>query len=149
MPILNYTTSIDVNKTASEIHAILVKGKASAIMNDYREGILWKISFRMDTKHGVIHYCLPANVRGVYQAMQRNKKVPAGKKTMEQAARVAWRILKDWVAAQLAIVEADMAEMSEVFLPYAITGDGRTVYERFDKGGCGTLSISYQAATGE
>lgn len=144
MPILNYTTSISVEKTAAEIHALLVKGKADAIMNEYRDGILTSISFRMSTKHGVIHYKLPANARGVLGAMNQNKKVPRSKCTMLQASMVGWRIVKDWVEAQLAIIEAQIADMPEVFLPYAVTGTGQTVYERFDKGGCGTLSIPYQ-----
>lgn len=144
MPILNYTTTIDVNKTASEIHALLLKGKASAIMNEYENGILKSIAFRMDTKHGVIHYKLPANIRGVFLAMERDKKVPRSKVNKEQAARVGWRVIKDWVAAQLAIIESEIAEMPQVFLPYAVTGTGQTVYERFDKGGVGTLAITYQ-----
>lgn len=144
MAILNYTTETDSAKTASQIHTLLVRGKADAIMNEYSNGVLSSISFRMKTKHGIIHYKLPVNIRGVLLAMQRDKKVPRSKCNMEQAARVGWRIIKDWVEAQLAIIQAEMAEMSEVFLPYAVTSDGRTVYERFDKGGCGTLAITYQ-----
>ena len=87
---------------------------------------------------------MPANINGVMLAMQRDKKVPRGKCNMEQAARVGWRIVKDWVEAQLAMIHASMAETSEIFLPYAITSDGRTVYEKFDKGGVGTLAITYQ-----
>lgn len=144
MPILNYTTTINVNKTASEIHALLIKGKASAIMNEYENGILESISFRMDTKHGIIHYKLPANIRGVMLAMQRDKKVPRNKVNMEHAAKVGWRVIKDWVAAQMAIIEAEIAEMPQIFLPYAVTGTGQTVYERFEQGGVGTLAIPYQ-----
>ena len=51
---------------------------------------------------------------------------------MEQARRVAWRILKDWVAAQLAIVEAEQAQMAEVFLPYAVESQtGQTMFQLF------------------
>ena len=45
--------------------------------------------------------------------------------------RVAWRILKDWVAAQLAIVETEMVSLDEVMLPYLRSDDGRTLYELF------------------
>ena len=144
MAILNYTTEVPAEKTAGQIHVLLVKGRADAIMNEYKDGVLNSISFRISTKHGAIHYKLPVNIRGVLLAMQKDKKVPRSKCTMEQAARVGWRIIKDWVEAQIAIIQADMAEMGEVFLPYAITSDGRTVYEKFDKGGAGTLGITYQ-----
>ena len=50
-------------------------------------------------------------------------------KTPEQAKRVAWRIVKDWVEAQLAIIETQMVKPEQVFLPYAITQTGETLYE--------------------
>jgi len=50
-------------------------------------------------------------------------------RTREHAARVAWRICKDWIEAQLAIVDAEMADMMEIFLPYAQTESGETLYE--------------------
>jgi hypothetical protein len=41
--------------------------------------------------------------------------------------------LKDWVAAQLAVVEAGAAQMAEVFLPYAMHSEGRTMFAMFDE----------------
>ena len=38
-------------------------------------------------------------------------------------------ITKDWVAAQLAIIETRMVTTAQVFLPYAITRNGQSVYE--------------------
>lgn len=53
-----------------------------------------------------------------------------------QAARVTWRILKDWVEAQLAIVEAEQADLVEVFLPYAQNEQtGQTLYKSIREGG--------------
>lgn len=51
-------------------------------------------------------------------------------KTVEQAKRVSWRIVKDWVEAQLAIIESGQAEMGEVFMPYAVTISGETLFKR-------------------
>ncbi len=73
--------------------------------------------------------------------MQNNKKVPRHRCNQEQAQKVAWRITKDWVAAQLAIVEAKLAEMAEVFLPYAITKTGNTLYKELSNNGGGILMI--------
>ncbi len=67
--------------------------------------------------------------------MQKDKKVPRSKCTNEQAQRVAWRIVKDWVEAQMAIVEAQLADMAEVFLPYAITKKGTTLYKEVQTNG--------------
>jgi hypothetical protein len=38
--------------------------------------------------------------------------------------------VKDWVEAQMAIVDTKMVQLEQVFLPYVITPDGRTLYER-------------------
>ena len=45
------------------------------------------------------------------------------------AIRVAWRIIHTWVKAQLALVDINMATIPQVFLPYAIMQDGRTLAE--------------------
>lgn len=135
MAILNYTTSIAAEKTASEIQAKLVTAKASAVMSEYENGVLARISFKVTTIHGDHAFQLPANIDGVFNALKRNHKVPKGFKTREQAARVAWRIIKDWVEAQLAIIEADMATLPQVFLPYMQLGPDETVYSRFEKHG--------------
>ncbi len=140
MAILNYTTKISAEKTASEIQQKLSKANAQAVMCEYDNGILTRLSFRIETPHGLIAFQLPANIEGVYAALQRDKNCPRSNKTREQAARTAWRIIKDWVEAQLAIIEAGMATLTQVFLPYAQTSDGKTVYEKFEKQGLQALT---------
>lgn len=135
MPILNYTTNVAVVNSVAEIHKKLVKASASAILSEYENGVISHISFRVKTEHGVISFRLPANIDGVYAALR--KEVRGVKR--EQAERVAWRIVKDWVEAQLAIIEAGMATLPQVFLPYAQTKNG-TVYECFERGGMAALT---------
>lgn len=130
MPILNYTTSMPVANSVAEIQKKLVKASASAILSEYENGVLSHISFKVKTQHGDITFRLPANIEGVFSALKRDCK----KVKREQAERVAWRIIKDWVEAQLAIIEAGMATLPQVFLPYAQTQNG-TVYECFERGG--------------
>lgn len=55
----------------------------------------------------------------------------AATKTAEQAQRVAWRVLKSWIEAQIAIIETGMVAADEVFLPYQIVQGGETVYEAY------------------
>jgi hypothetical protein len=89
------------------------------------------LSFRVNDKHGPIHFRLPANVQGVTAALVQQREY----RDLEHAERVAWRILKDWVEAQMAIIEAQMAELAQVFLPYAQTSNGKTVYEMVQENG--------------
>lgn len=132
MPILNYTTSITVEKTTGEIQGKLAKAGAQAVMSEYdAEQVLCAVSFRMLCSGVMVSFRLPAKIDRIYVLLQRDDKVPRKLKTREQAARVAWRIIKDWIEAQLAIVEAEQAEMVEVFLPYAQNPTtGKTLFEQ-------------------
>ena len=136
MAILNYTTQIKAGKTVSEIQEKLVKAKAQAVMTEYNDdGIPEAISFRIMSKHGLLSFRMNVNFNGVYQAISKNPKVPKRLKTREQAARVAWRIQKDWIEVQLARIEAELAEIEEVFLPYMQNESGETLYKTLESGG--------------
>jgi len=148
MAILNYTTSINPEKTAMEIQRKLADAKAQAILTEYNDqGLLNAMSFRIMTTYGILFFRLPVKIKGVYKSLKNDNKVPNRLKTEEQANRVAWRILKDWVEAQLAIIQVEMATLEEVFLPYAQDKTGKTFYESikenkykmltFDKGNGG------------
>lgn len=129
MPILNYSTSISAEKTVTEIQRILAKAKAEAILCDYNDGVLTSVSFRVRVPFGVMSFRLPANVEKVYAVLVRDRRIPASKRTMEQASRVAWRILKDWLDAQMALIAAEMVSLEQVFLPYAQNQEGVTLYD--------------------
>jgi hypothetical protein len=129
MPLLNYTTQIDSFKTISEISQLLAKAGASAIMHDFdQNGYIVALSFKIRLNDSDIAFKLPTDWRPVLQVLERQN-VPARLQTQEQALRVAWRITKDWIAAQVAFIETMMVTTAQVFLPYAITKDGSSVYE--------------------
>lgn len=130
MAILNYTTSIDFDKTITEITKCLRQHGAEKIVTDYTDQIPTAVTFCLTINNNLVAFSLPANYDGVLRAMQKDKKVPNSKCTKEQALRVSWRIVKDWVEAQMAIVEAQLAELAEVFLPYAVTNNGTTLYKQ-------------------
>jgi hypothetical protein len=130
MPILNYTTTISADKTASEIGRTLAKGGAASVSTMYDEGRPVGVGFSLATPHGDRHFRLPVNVDGVHAALSRDRSVPARYQVPAQAERVAWRIVKDWIEAQVALVQAQMATLDEVMLPYLLEGgSGRTLYQ--------------------
>jgi len=135
MAILNYTTLIDSEKTISEIQKCLVKHGANKIVTDYKDGLPSGVTFCLMINDSMIGFCLPANYAGVLLSMKNDKKVPSRLCSKEQALRVSWRIVKDWVEAQMAIVEAKLADVAEVFLPYAITKSGNTLYKEIQGDG--------------
>ncbi len=67
-------------------------------------------------------------------AAEKQKNPRSGiKATREQAERVAWRILKDWLAAQMALLDIELVKFEEIFLPYIQLSGGQTVFERLEE----------------
>lgn len=131
MPLLNYTTTIAADKSINEIQKILVKAGASKIMTDWdAEGNIVSISFQLLMNDQPLAFTLPTNWKPVLQVLNGDSKVPNKFKNNDQARRVAWRITKDWVEAQMAIIETRMVTPAQVFLPYAVTHDGQLMYEK-------------------
>jgi hypothetical protein len=130
MPLLNYTTQIDAFKTISEIQKLLAKAGASAVMSEMDDnGNIVALSFKIKLNQRDIAFRLPTDWRPVLEVMKQDNRVPRGLKTQEQALRVAWRITKDWIEAQVAFIETMMVTTAQVFLPYAVTANGQTLYE--------------------
>lgn len=131
MAILNYTTKIEPEKTILEIQKRLAQAKAKAFLSQYDDtGIMTAMSFQIESKNGIISFRLPANIDAVYKILCNDRKVPRRLcQDKIQAARVAWRIIKVWIEAQLAIVEIGFADVTEVFLPYALNHENKTIYE--------------------
>lgn len=126
MPILNYTTKVDVYTTLGEIQSKLVKHGAKKIMQDYDDdNHLVSLSFMINTPTGSRAIRLPANVDAVHKVLIRQKV----KCDRNQAERVAWRIVKDWVEAQIAILESEMVQIDEIFLPYMVNNNGQTLFD--------------------
>lgn len=135
MPLLNYTTKVDVYTTLGAIQGQLVKHGAKKIMQDYDDdGHITALSFMVDTPAGARGIRLPANVDAVHAVLARQK-VKCDRK---QAERVAWRIIKDWVEAQMAILESEMVEMDEIFFPYMIDRAGQTLFQSYR---CGQMLL--------
>lgn len=139
MGLLNYTTKIDADKTAAEIARCLSVHGATAIMTDYKDGVLTAISFGIEVNGRKMGFRLPCDWKPVFAIITKGKKNPYSwdedKKRRWasewelQAVRTAWRIVKDWVEAQMALVETQMAKTQDVFLPYLVMGNGKTLAE--------------------
>ena len=126
--IANYTTTVTAKNSIGEIQGILVAHGAKHILMDYDQGEPVGLAFIVATPHGDTPFRLPANIDSV-QAVLTKQRVRS-QVDREFASRVAWRILKDWVRAQMAILESDMVSIDQIFLPYMEVGDkGKTLYQ--------------------
>ena len=135
MAILNYTTTVSAFKTAGEIEEILANYRAKSVMKNYENGTITGLSFLVDTGVQQIPVKLPVKVDECLKVLKKEKRENPRKQikdTWEQAERVAWRILKDWVEAQMALLDIEMVRFEEIFLPYIETKNGQTIYERLE-----------------
>jgi hypothetical protein len=142
---LNYTTTIPVHQTVTECQSILASAGASSVAVHFEDGQPSGLSFTLKTPHGVRSFTLPVNIDGMRAVLIREAK-PGGSihalhvsraqmdklTSAEHAAEVAWRVVKDWLEANLALIAAQMATLTEVMLPYLIVGDDdRTLWQAY------------------
>lgn len=131
MAIKNYTSSVSVYQSLGEIQGALAAHGARKVMVDYaQDGTPVGITFGLEGPRGPIAFSLPANIEGVEQSFLRSK-IKADK---AQAQRTAWRNIRDWVLAQMAFMESGAVEFDEVFLPYLIGKEGKTLYQAYKAG---------------
>jgi hypothetical protein len=149
MAILNYTTKIPVEKTIAEIESILAQSGAEKILKDYdNQSNVEAISFVIRTEKGKLSFRLPMNQEAVLQTLKNQsgeyktvgcskvRKVPGTMVTKEQAGRVGWRIIKDWLEAQLALFFLQMVKIEEIFLPYMYNERTKqTMFQMLEKKG--------------
>lgn len=136
MAILNYTTTIDSYKTVAEIEYILMRHNAKSVLKNYENESITGLSFLIDNGRQQIPVKMPVKIDECLMVLQKEKKKNPKKQikaTRDQAERVAWRILKDWLEAQMALLDIEMVRFEEIFLPYIETAGGKTVFEKIEE----------------
>ena len=131
MPLLNYTTKVNAQKTVTEVMGLLVAKGADEISivyddNQQPAGLKWSV---LSPRLGRVAFALPCNTDAVFVKLTEQRVlVTSPESRRQQAIRTSWRILKDWVEAQMALLETGMVTMDEIFLPYMLSG-GQTFYQ--------------------
>lgn len=130
MAIKNYTTTVNVYQSLAEIQGSLAAHGAAKVMVDYEDGHPVSVTFSITTPAGPRGFILPAAVDGTLRVFQKQKV----KTDREQAERTAWRNVRDWVMAQMALIESCDIPLEQPFLPYMANTQGETLYEIYSKG---------------
>ena len=133
MPIANYTTTVPADNSVMEIQRMLKSHNAKSIRVDYNGQEPVGLAFLIPTRQGDLPFQLPANIDAIKKVLERQHV-----KTVidrPRAVRVAWRILRDWVRAQMAIIETEMVSLEEVFLPYMLVKDGQSLFHVMERKG--------------
>src|SRR3990167_5236618 len=130
MPIKNYTTKVPPNRSIAEIQDALVRHGATGVLYMYEQGTgrIEALQFLLRIKNQDVSFALPVHWRK-FQRVLELQQVPRWNQE-EYVYRVAWRNIRDWVMAQLALYETEIVEMPQVFLPFATDSKGKTLYEK-------------------
>lgn len=154
----NYTSTVTPERSICLIEQLLVKFGALGVTKQYTKGAVAGLSFIIeapDTKLPVT-ILIPAQVEAAYNAMlevakKKNQWLSDGQKLKlrEQAERTAWKIVYEWVAIQLSMIEMKQAELRQVFMPYVTNSDGKTLYAFLKEKRLPALGYSPQGDTRE
>jgi hypothetical protein len=151
--IKNFSTSIEVERTIAEIERMLAKYGATKIMKEYDDkGQVNKLAFAIPSVRGEMPIKLPMNKAGllnVFKYQVHDGKLPkkfwGGDFSEQQAGRTGWRIIKDWLEAQLALLNIEMVKIEEIFLPYIYNAKiGKTMFEVLEQKGFNIEQIEYR-----
>lgn len=129
MALKNYTTKLSAQAHLAKIQEALISHGAIGMQMMYDgEHRISAVQFAMPYKNGAnISFSLPCEWRRFQQVLIKQKIRRAGED--EYAYRVAWANIKDWVLAQMALYESAMVDMPQIFLPFAMDKQGKTLYE--------------------
>lgn len=136
--IKNYTTDIPIEKTINEIQKILAQNGARGIALEYDgNGNIKDIFFKIILNEKELPFRLPARADKVYISLHGDAtygyKERYGKQWQAESQRIAWRICKTWLEAQITLINLDQAKMEEVFLPYLIMPGKKTLFETMEQ----------------
>src|SRR2546421_3601105 len=144
MAIKNYTSDKPIDRIFAELQHTLGTHGAQQISFDYGDdGKVHDVQFVIKVNDRFLPIKLPARVEKAQAVLKKHWEVgmishKRGKEQTygsEQAYRVAWRNILDWVQAQMALLEIGMVKMEEVFLPYMQDRQGVTYFERMEQRG--------------
>ncbi len=137
--IKNYTSNS--KQTFDKIQKILASHKARQVFFEYNDhGQIITLAFSLQIGERTIAFKLPARVEKVETIFLINKKnkmrydwdkerATLSDEDKQQAYRTAWANIRDWLDAQMALIDTEQVKIEEVFLPYAVNREGKTYFE--------------------
>ena len=131
--VANYTTKIKCSKTVGEIQEMLAEHGAETVNIEYRNRFPSAVSFSILVNNQPVAFRLPVDPDAVMVRMEIADSVPARLCSLDQARRVAWRNVRQWLMAQLQFIADGQVTFAQAMLPYGIAPNGRTVYELFQE----------------
>ena len=148
--IKNYTTTISVEKTVGEIEGLLARYGARRILKDFDKNGISSLSFMVEVDGKFVPIKLPVNADKIVEIL--NKQVSIGsiprryKDDVSQARRIMWRVLLDWIDAQMTLVELGQRQLVEVFMADVLDmKTNETLYQKMLKEGITGYMLEFKS----
>lgn len=125
MPFKNYSTTISAAKTVGEIQELLAAAGCDATWIRNEKGLPNVIEFEYKGSA----YRFESQAVNVLKRLERQR-VEGRYRSLEHATRVYWRCVKDWLEAQLALIDAGAVDLQEVFFAWEKLSNDQTFYQR-------------------
>src|SRR5580704_15033519 len=115
MSLKKYTSKS--TNTFDRIQKCLAAHGAQKLMFDYGQSLeIVALSFAMEVEGRLIGFNLPARIEQVEIILKQHHRRTKPQLLHEQAYRTGWANIRDWVEAQMALIDTKMATLPEVFL---------------------------------
>lgn len=121
------TTKKYPEETSAEIEVLLSSYGLLSYNKLYEGGEVVGCYFVLGIREKEVPIKLPVRWEPLWAMAQRGETRYI--KDKKQAQRVAWRQVLRWIESQLALVELEMVEIAEVFLPYMVVSKTTTLYD--------------------
>jgi len=117
----NYTSQVPASRSVAHIENSLVKHGAKNIIKIYENKKITGVVFIIEVSEKDIPFRLPARIDKVEKQLRKTIIRPRSgtlDRIADQAERTAWKLLADWVDIQMSLIELDLVELIEIFMPY-------------------------------
>jgi len=132
--IFMHSTEVPDTETVAQIQHFLATRGATSVKIEYDEGKVASLAFALRVNDAEVPFRLPCRHKALAALAKRLGKKPKKNETLEDwARRVAWRQILRWVEAQLALIETGMVKAEEVFLPYVIMANNKSMFQAIEE----------------
>lgn len=121
--IKNYTSNS--KQTFDKIQKVLIEHGATQVLFEYNAGKVSCLSFALKVGENIVGFKLPARVDAVKRIFDKERY----RYEEDQPYKTAWANIRDWLDAQMALIDTQQVKIEEVFLPYAVNREGKTYFE--------------------
>jgi len=126
--IKNYTSNS--KQTFDKIQKVLSTHGAKKIFFEYDStGLIKTLAFSLEIQGREHAFILPARVESVKRIFDSK----GYRYKDEQPYKTAWANIKDWLEAQMALIDTNQVKMEEVFLPYMAVAKDVTLFQQMEK----------------